>query len=183
MVSSAIGTRLSRQPGAEQRVTGQRFCRLPVNGLDARQYWAKSPCCPEVGRGVTICPSVTNRLASHHAPVRPHGVRRDRRLLPALPLVAGRKITAAAGSCGAVLGALCLVAHASSHGSRQGLCRLWGGLCLCGAGLVAGRRWGAADASGPCGCRGCAGGYGGSDGRWAAWRLTLCCALLSDEAS
>ena len=66
---------------------------------------------------------------------------------------------------------------------RQGLCRLWRGLCLRGAGLVTGSGWGAADASGPGGRGGGPGRDGGVDGWWAARRVTVSSGFMSDEAS
>jgi len=68
-----------------------------------------------------------------------------------------------------VAGALRLVADAPSHSSRAGLCRLWSGLCLRGAGLVKGGGRSAADPAGSGGRGGGAGGDGGAYG----WRSAV----------
>jgi len=93
-------------------------------------------------------------------------------VLSALSGPQGRENAASFHSSGFLPGALCLVAHAASHSSRQGLCRLWRGLCVSGAGLVAGSRWGAAHFSGPGGCCGRLGGDGSSYG-WSSAVLSL----------
>jgi len=93
-------------------------------------------------------------------------------VLFALSGAQGRQNAASAHSCGFLPGALCLVAHAASHSSRQGLCRLWSGLCLSGAGLVAVGGWGAAHFSGPGGRFGGLGGDGSSYG-WSSAVLSL----------
>lgn len=90
-------------------------------------------------------------------------------MLPALPLVAGGKVAPAPDPCGAVAGALRLVVDATSHCSGQGLCRLWSGLCLCGAGLVAGRGGSAAHFQGSRGVGSGLGGDGDLDGWCSAW--------------
>ncbi len=118
---------------------------------------------------MSICPSPSPSSASDHAPVRADGSRRDRWVLLALSGPQGGQDALSAAACGAFLSALRLVAHAASHGSRQGLCRLWRGLCLCGVGLVAGGGWGAADLSGSGGRGGGPGGDGGVDG----WRSAV----------
>ena len=89
-------------------------------------------------------------------------------MLLALSGSKGRQNPAVAHSSGAFSGVVCLVAQPPSNCSRQGLCRLWRGLCLSGVGLVAGSGWSAADSSGPGGRGGGAGRDGGSYGWWAA---------------
>ncbi len=84
----------------------------------------------------------------------------------------GRQNAASFHSSGFLPGAVCLVAYAASHSSRQGLCRLWRGLCLSGAGLVAVGGWGAAYFSGPGGRCGGFGGDGSSYG-WSSAVLSL----------
>jgi len=89
-------------------------------------------------------------------------------VLSALSGAQGRQNAASFHSSGFLPGALRLVAHAAPHGSRQGLCRLWSGLRLRSACLVAGGGWSSADPSRPCGRGGGPGGDGGSYGRWSA---------------
>ena len=67
-----------------------------------------------------------------------------------------------------------LTLHPTAAG-RVCLCRLWRGLCLSGAGLVAVGGWGAAYFSGPGGCCGRLGG----DGVAYGWRSAVLNLMLS----